>query len=234
MLYNFIIVDDNEMYSNLVEKIVTDKINEINFKCETYKFNDYNTEFWNLVYKKMNNKVYILDIETPSENGIFVAQRIRNIDFDSIIIFISGYEDNYFRLILKSDTSYFCTIAKPELMQTLPLKLDKLFKTELIRTIKIKCKNCTYGLLESDIYFIEYNDRKVYVESSLGRIETNYTLKEIYNMLSKNFVYSHKACIVNMKKVIDYSLASKEIRFEDNKQTNLISRKYIENLDNFD
>ena len=234
MLYNFIIVDDNEIYCNLVEKIVIDKINEMNFKCETYKFNDYNTEFWNLVYKKMNNKVYILDIETPSENGIFVAKKIRNTDFESVIIYISGYEESYFRLITKSDTNYFCTIAKPELIQTLPIKLDKLFKAELTKMIKIKYKNCTYTLLENDIYFVEYNDRKVFVESSIGRIETNYTLKEIYNMLSKNFVYSHKACIVNMKKVIDYSLASKEIRFEDNKQTNLISRKYIENLDNFD
>ena len=32
MMYNFIIVDDNEVYLNLIEKIVIDKIKSLNFK----------------------------------------------------------------------------------------------------------------------------------------------------------------------------------------------------------
>ena len=87
-MINFIIVDDINFWINCVE----DKINKVLFKSEvnykTHKFNDYNSDFYNIVFSNLENKVYILDIETESANGIDVARQMRNNDKTSDIIFL--------------------------------------------------------------------------------------------------------------------------------------------------
>ena len=37
--------------------------------------------FYKVMNKEMDNKVYILDIETPNGNGIDIAKKIRSKDF---------------------------------------------------------------------------------------------------------------------------------------------------------
>ena len=90
---NFIICDDNEKIRNHVVQMV-DKImmkNKLDYK--TYVFDDFNEHFYDVVNEEMANKVYILDIETPSASGIDVARDIRENDIDSIIIFLTGHNE---------------------------------------------------------------------------------------------------------------------------------------------
>lgn len=235
MLYNFVIVDDNEYFLNFMERIIQETIIDNNHECKINKFNDYNEDFFNTVHKYMENRILILDIETPSDNGIQVAAKIREFDNESIIIFVSAYENDYLRAILKSDTNYFCTLTKDNLSYDLKIKLEKIFNNNenKKKILNFRFKDTLYTVLDSDIIYIKYEDRKCHIITHNNTIKTNQTLGEIYDMLPNNFVYSHKACIVNMLKVIDYSLIVKEINFENNIKTDLISRKYIENLDNF-
>lgn len=233
MLYNFIIVDDNKFFLNLMDKLVKKVFDEKGINCNTYLFSNYTEDFYKLVYTYMENKVYLLDIETPSGNGINVAEKIRNTDFVSNIIFISAYEENYMRQILRSDVKYFSSLSKNGIEENLPIKINKLLKLNPNKTLRIRIDDNLYQIIESDIFYIKYENRKTIIAMKECELQINKQLNEIYYFLSSNFVYSHKACIVNLTKVTDYSLIAKEIIFEDGLKTDLLSRKYIENLDNY-
>ena len=101
-MINFIIVDDLNFWVDCV----SDKINKVlfnsNLNYKTYKFNDYNKDFFDIVLTNLENKVYILDIETENGNGIDIARKIRSKDVDSVIIFLTIHEE-LGNIILKND-----------------------------------------------------------------------------------------------------------------------------------
>lgn len=233
MLYNFIIADDHSYFLDLMVKTVEKTSKIKGYNCNIYKFNDYNNDFFNYVYKDLHNKVYILDIETPSCNGIEVAQIIRKNDEVSTIIFVSAYEDDYIRSIFKSDSNYFCSVSKKELEVNLEAKLIKLFNSKKQKSIKIKTNDCLLNIAEEDIVYIFFEDRKSHIITLNNTMTISKPLNDIYKLLSDDFVYSHQACIINMNKVIDYSYSIREIKFNNGIKTDLISRKYMANLDNY-
>ncbi len=233
MMYNFIIVDDNDYFRNQIFKIVDKVVKDNNYRCNIFMFNEYNEEFFDKVYQNLENKVYLMDIETPLNNGIDVARTIRTVDLVGIIIFVSAYEVEYSRAILKSDSRYLCSISKKELDIVLKEKIKSVFTMKTIKTIKMVVEGRLYHIAEDNILYIKYENRKCAIKTSNNSIITNKGLNDIYKLLSENFVYSHQACIVNMNKVVEYSLITKEIIFNNYTKIDLISRKYITNLDNF-
>ena len=63
--------------------------NNLSYKVHLYS--DYNKSFIKMINQNLSNKIYILDIETPSESGINMARKIREKDIDSIIIFLTSH-----------------------------------------------------------------------------------------------------------------------------------------------
>lgn len=232
-MYNFIVVDDSEFFLNLIDKTIRNFFKQKGLECKIYLFSDYSEDFYKMMYNYIENKVYILDIEAPSNNGINVAMKIRNNDFVSNIIFQSAYEEEYIRQILRSDVKYFSSFSKRDLETNLIAKLEKLLKQNLGKTLRIRIDEKLYQIAENDIFYIEYKERKTIIKMKECDLKINKQLNDIYYFLSHNFVYSHRSCIVNMLKVIDYSLITKEINFEDRIKTDLLSRKYIKNLDDY-
>lgn len=232
-MYNFIIVDDNEYFLSLIDKTIKKFFTKKGLECKTYLFKDYNEDFYKMMYNYIENKVYILDIEAPSNNGINVAMKIRDNDFVSNIIFQSAYEEEYIRQILRSDVKYFNSFSKIDLETNLIAKLEKLLKQNSNKVLRIRIDEKLYQIVENDIFYIKYENRKTIIKMKECELKINKKLNEIYYFLSHNFVYSHKSCIINMAKVNDYSLKIKEIAFENNIKTDLLSRKYIKNLDDY-
>ena len=232
-MYNFIVVDDNEYFLDLIDKTIKKFFAQKGSECNIHLFKDYNEDFYEMMYSYAENKVYILDIETPLNNGITVAMKIRDNDFVSNIIFQSAYEEEYVRQILRSDVKYFSSFSKRDLETNLIAKLEKLLKQNPNKVLRIRIDEKLYQIVENDIFYVKYENRKTIIKMKECELKINKQLNEIYYFLSHNFVYSHKSCIINMEKVIDYSLKIKEITFEDNIKTDLLSRLYIKNLDDY-
>ena len=74
-MINFIICDDNEFFLMDICKIVDDFCVKKNINYKIYPFKSYNFEFIKIMDERLDNKVYILDIETPSGNGIDIAKK---------------------------------------------------------------------------------------------------------------------------------------------------------------
>lgn len=232
-MYNFIVVDDQKEFIDIIGKIIKKTSDKCNFSYTLATFLDYNEEFYKQVYTYMKNKIYILDIEAPSANGIQVAEKITLTDKNSTIIFISAYEEEYLRFIVKCNANYYCSLSKSNLYIELSIKLENLIKSGIQKIITISSNNTLYQVVEDDILYIVYEKGKLLIVNENYSIIVNKQLNDMFKLLSDNFLYSHKACIVNMLQVVDYSLVTQEIIFKNGKKCNLISRKYIKDMDAF-
>ena len=127
-MINFIICDDNEFFLMEIYNIVSSFCLKRNINFNIYVFSDYNSDFFDIMKKELDNKVYILDIETPSGNGIDIAKKIRNKDLNSFFIFISSYTAKYVNKAVNSDTMFIGYISKRKnYYDELERKLKKIF-----------------------------------------------------------------------------------------------------------
>jgi len=93
-MVNFIVCDDNKEDVKKVTDIIDNVMmsNELGYKKHIYY--DYNEKFdQEIIQSKLPNKIYILDIQTTSRSGIDVARDIRKHDVNSIIIFLTGFNE---------------------------------------------------------------------------------------------------------------------------------------------
>ena len=79
---------------------MTRNINAINMSLSSYdvdyrinKYGSYNDEFEQII-KDGDRKIYILDIDSRKTSGLEVASKIREYDWESIIIVISSFNKN--------------------------------------------------------------------------------------------------------------------------------------------
>lgn len=111
-MINFIICDDNEFFLMEIYNVVSNFCLKRNISFKIFVFSDYNNDFFEVMKKELDNKIYILDIETPSGNGIDIAKKIRNKDLNSFLIFISSYTKKYVNQAVSSDTMFIGYISK--------------------------------------------------------------------------------------------------------------------------
>lgn len=228
-MINFIIVEDNKYFLKKFEDIVMDFMFKSNYSFDIKPFNEYNEEFFKVVNTKLLNKVYLLDIHTKYINGIDIAKRIREKDLDSTIIFLSAYEDDYYKEILRSSIQYFCFISKCEdfentLKKKLKILLKNLNKNNLIQ---FEENHTLYTIPENNTLYIikEKESRKSKIVTDTNNIYCYKSLKSFEKELT-GFVRTHRNCLINPLRVKSYDFKKKTIYFDNSHSTSLLSKKY--------
>lgn len=228
-MFNFIIVDDYTFFLELVEKII-DKImkkNKYHYKC--YKFSEYDSGFNKIAKMKLNNKIYIFDIETPKNNGINIARKIREKDFDCEFIFLSSYEQKYYGDLLRCLIHFYCFVSKSEIDSLLEDCINKLLKTiEKNETLSIIDNYTKYIIPFKNILFITTEERKTLVITDSEDILLSKSFNYINTFLSTDFVTSHRCCTVNTKRI--FKITKNFIYFDNGFKCNKISDKYKNNV----
>ena len=232
-MINFIIYDDNNEFTQIIKKIIEKIMFKRNEEYKIYIFNEYNLEFLKIIDLKIKNKIYILDIEVPKKSGLEISKKIREKDWDSVIIILTSHYElermmYHSKLLILDFISKF-QIYDKELIDLINLSLNKLKDNEIL---SIKIKNNIYKINLSEILYICYvsETRKTKIETLQNTFTFNKSLKMIKNELNSNFVYSHRNCIVNKSKIKEINYKSKQIIFNNNNIIELISRKYIGGL----
>ena len=100
-MVNFIICDDNQEIVNKVGHIVDEEMMKNQISYKKHVFNDYDSKFTKIVESKIPCKIYILDIETPTSSGIDIARMIRDIDMESVIIFLTSHDELGYTVLKK-------------------------------------------------------------------------------------------------------------------------------------
>ena len=228
-MYNVIICDDIEKDRKKVETAVREFFTSRKLECRIHLFQDYNSDFYKMVKSSLTNKIYLLDIETPSRSGIDVARDIRDIDVGCVIAFLTGHVE-LGHVLLNDDIMFLSFISKfndfDNRLNKCLSKAIKVFSHKSV--IKINEHNITYTIDLDDILYItkESFERKTIIITSRGSIKTSKTLREIISMLDDRFVQTHRACYINKEKVLSIDKTNKKIVFKDNQTTDLLSDRF--------
>lgn len=236
-MINFIICDDEKNITDSVKKLVTKIMFKTNLDYKIHVFNEYNSEFYEMIKQDIENKIYILDIEVGKKSGIDAAKIIRKTDWYSVILILTAHYELEF-LAYKSKILLFDFISKFELydqkmtdaiMMCINNKLDN---NKLILKINRKIEQINF----SNILYVTYsiNNRKTEIITKTKKYEVNETLKEISKKLKGKFVFTHRACIVNLNNVKTIDTKNRIITFVNGTKTELLSRNHIKDVKDYD
>ena len=217
-----------------IYKVVNDFCLNKRINFEIHVFKNYDNNFFDIVRQELDNKVYILDIETPSGNGIDVAKKIRNKDLNSFLIFISSYTAKYINQVVSSDTMFIGYISKRKnYHEELLKKLKKIFKLGFQKNIiRFKDQGIIYTFDMRNIIYIEADSKKrrSIIHTQSGKTEVRLTLKKLMQVLGYRFEYSHRSCIINHEQVFYIDTIVKIVKFKNGTTINLLSDSFIKKI----
>lgn len=232
-MINFIVGEDTESYRLTIERIISKYMMKNDLDYSLHMFEDYNNDFLDIIDRKLSFKVYILDIETPSGSGIDMARRIRKKDLDSIIIFLTGHQE-LTEIILKDEFAFLSFINKfDDYEKRLKIAIEKSCRILRARkVIKFKDKGVIYTISLNDVLYITTDStiRKSIIKTDYTEFQIGKSLCELKDMVTGNFIQTHRACIVNQNRVVSFDKKSKVITFDTGDTTNIVSSRFEENL----
>ena len=236
-MINFVVVDDNTHHRKKICDIIMSNMmsNQINFKINEY--DDYSNELINYISTKNQIKIYILDLELPSGDGIDIARTIRNKenDWNSPIIIITAHESLYYevykqRLQILDFIPKFNSIEK-YLSEDIDICLRMLNKEKVY---KYTYKNIVHNINLSSINYIQRDGRRTKIVTSDKIYYQNITINEITKLLPNNFIISAKGTILNMKNVKDIDWNDMIVIFKDGMKDYLVTNSHKKELENYD
>lgn len=227
-MFNIIICDDNLRDANKIEKIVKKSLK--NYEYKIYMFNDYDKNFMKILNSDLLNKIYILDIETPTMSGIDVARLIRKNDYTSVIIFLSAHDD-LSRIVAKKNLMVLNFINKfdnleKNLINSLSVALSLVGKK---KRITLESGRNIYNINIDNILYVTRDTigRKSVIVCDNDTYKLSINLKSIIKELGDEFIQIHRACFVNKNRIKTISHKEMCITFDNGTNTKLVSKKYI-------
>ena len=240
-MINIVVCEDNDVQRQSIVKILKEIISVHNFKMNIAL--EASNPYEVIEYSKRGNRpnIYLLDVNLKSViNGINLADKLREEDIFSFIIFITSHEDmSYLTFKYKVEAMDYIikdnyTNIKNKLYECLNtvnkrMNIDKEECSKDIFTIDtgdiIRTINC------EDIMFFETvgGGHKLKVHCSNSQIEFSGTLKEINESLDYRFCKSHKSYIVNIVNIDFIDKKTKIIHMNNGEQC-YVSRNYIKEV----
>lgn len=228
-MINFIVVDDNKKFLDIMSDIITKTMMSNKFVYKTHKFVEYDSDFYDIMNSSLSNKIYILDIETREASGIDVARKIRKHDIDSIIIFATVHNEAGL-VLLKDDLMFLNFICKfDDFENKLSNSINKAL--EFIHhkvNIKFEDRGTIYTIPLSDILYVtkESNDRKCIIKTANSEFKVSLTLKEVVELCDNKLLQTHRSCFVNMDRVRVVDKHDNIIVFDNGLSIDMLSSTY--------
>lgn len=230
-MINYIVCDDNEIMRNNIETIINKIMMNNNIEYKIHMFSDYDKNFNKLVSQNLTNKVYILDIETPSESGINIARKIRIHDIESIIIFLTSHYE-LGSVLLEEEIMFLTFISKfNDMEKRLTSALNKaLNHIGQKQAIRFEDHGVLYTIPVNDILYITHDSvsRKSIIKTDYTDFSISKSLSEIVLMLDGRFIRTHRACIANKSRIRMIDKKKNIISFDSGITTDLLSNMYRE------
>ena len=202
-----VVIEDEERIQKQIDKIIKEFSFENECDVDTLFFNKYDKNLKDEILSVQYPKIYITDIELKNSiSGIDIAKRIRSVDWDSEIIFITSH-DGMFEQVHRNLLEVFEFIEKfqdfeKRLKRDLKIIYNKKADKKILKVlgkkvnVELYMKNITYIMREKE-------DRKVVIHTNKDvEFRVNSTLAEIKEQLDSRFVQTHKSCIINKDYIV--------------------------------
>ena len=226
-MLKFVIYEDSskyiEEYVDVINKIMINK----NYDYRILKFSRFTPSLKKEMYSSDDEKIFLLDIQTPDVSGIEIAAKIREVDRESIIIFITNYSQYKNEIFAKrlSALDYIpkdCQF-KDRLTETIHIALKTICKDDVLiynfnhMTYRIPIKNITY-IEKANV------GKKNYIVTLNGEeYEIAGTIKDLQIKLGNRFFRSHNSCLVNLDNIKTINYSEKTITFINDEEIELLS-----------
>ena len=229
-MIKFIVYDDKKENIEQTTKIINNSMMESEYDYRIEKFQNYNQHLENIISKDNSTKIYILDIEVPEMDGISLASKIREHDWNSIIIFLTIHDEYVLNALMERlmMLDYICkkNNYKSQLNKTIKKAIEVLDKNKKI--ISYKFNSITYRIAINQILCITKVplSKKCNIHTiNNEKYEIGGSIDKIINMLGKEFKQSHKSCIVNIENVKLVDSCNNIIIFKNGKSIDLLSTR---------
>lgn len=227
-----VVVDDDreeiEHIKNLLDDVVKEEKEVVTF-----------TRLTDRLKKEIQNtdlrKIYVLDIEIGHKvSGISIAKLIRDVDWESEIIFITNH-DKMFESVHRTVYEVFDFIEKFH-------EFDKRFKKDIQTILKrnfdnkmfvYKTNNIELNLYYKSILYI-YRDtaeRKLVIVTDSNKYMIGLSIKEIIPYLDYRFVKCYKSCIVNTARVQEKNYKDGYFTLDNGEKVYMLSKKCKKDLE---
>lgn len=239
-MLRFIVCEDNKDFLGRLCNVINKVMMPYNFEYKISKFNNYNEEVEEVIKRKNEQKIYVLDIELGDVSGLEIASTIREYDLDSVIIFVTSHNE------YKNDIFYSRLIALDYIPKD-QLWMERFESTirytvraiNKRRVLAFRFNSNSYRVPLDDITYIEkvQDNQKCLINTESGdQFEIITTISGLTDKLGPSFFQSHKSCIVNIDKIKSINYAESEITFYNNDIIYLLStrkrkdlREYVSN-----
>lgn len=227
-MLNIIIYEDNKIYMQKNINCINKALSSIEIDYRIKKFETYNEELNNLIKNHEIRKIYILDVEVNSKSGLEVASKIREEDWNSIIIFATAYEKYkndvfYIRLMV---LDFVCKYNGYEerLIDDIKAAISIIDKN---RVFKFSYNHVIYRIPFDQICYIEKEPiiKRCIIHTLTNDFYIAGTLNGIMANLEGNFVRTHQSCIVNIDNAEKIDFSNNVIMFKNNIKTDMLTNK---------
>lgn len=232
-MINFIICEDNKNVRDLHEALISKITMPYDFDYTVHSFEKYNNNLNKIINTPSNLKIYILDLELPGKTGLEIAQDIRKVDWDSIIIVLTSHDELELKLF-KEKLLIFDFISKFD-------NYEKRLTDSINLVIKnLNCRSALVFKQDKEIYHIKY-DNILYIfrdntknKTKIKAIDKEYyvrnTLTNVAKQLDNRFYQTHRACYVNLNNIKCADFKNDIIYFTNDDSIDYLSRNYKKGL----
>lgn len=223
----FVICDDEKVFRSNIRRVIDKVLMDQEYDYDVIEFSKFDPSFKKKI-QESTHKIYILDIEIKdSISGIDIARKIRENDWESIIIFVTSHNELGYQA-LKARIMLLDFISKYDDFEN---NLESILRKSLSlinskKTIKFDSEGTSYIIHLSDILYIEKDtvDRKCIIKTTYNEILVNKTLNYMIQNLDDRFYLSHRSCLINTDKIRKIDWKNSVIYFESGISTSLLSR----------
>lgn len=199
------------------------------YEYKVYSYADYDKNFIKDMNSISSNKIYILDIETPTNSGIDIARRIRKNDIDSIIIFLTSHYE-LGSTLLEDEIMFLTFISKfnnyeERLKSALNKALTMIGKRNAIR---FEDHGILYTIPINDILYVTKDsvNRKCVLKTDYSTFLINKTIADFVEMLGEDFIKTHRSCLINKERVRAVNKKNKMIVLDNGEIVRFLSKDY--------
>mgnify|MGYP000668205954 CR=1 FL=1 len=195
------VVEDETEYRGLIQEMVGRYAKEYDLQIQTTAFPDGRELVQN--YQKFD--ILLMDIEMPHLNGMEAAQKIRGLDKEVVIVFITnmaqyaikGYLVDALDYVLKP-VSYFAFSQRIDRALVRMKKRDRKYLT-------IAVKGGMQKIDISQIYYVEVQDHDLIYYTAAGKFRSKGTMNEVEDAVHSNTFFRCNRCyLVNLEHVENF------------------------------
>lgn len=199
-MYHIAIVEDEKDFSEQLQAFLLQYGKEQEMEFQISVFFD-GAEILEQ-YEENKYDVILLDIEMPKINGMETAEKIREMDEDVVLMFITNMASYAIRGYSVGALDF---VMKPINYYTFSTKMTRALKRVQKRTLKPIVLNLPDGMKKIDakeIYFVEVQNRMLHYHTAEGELVLRGTLQGAEEMLSDYpFIRCNHWYIVNLMHV---------------------------------